>query len=233
MIKNTVLSLVLASSMSVSAFADSVKSNIPEISFSKLKQQSASIKKQSSSKMTDQQLSDFTKQLDVMKRVNLTTETDFIPALDANLQRWAKEDIAVLKYAVDYIKTALKSRQSQYDNLALVAKQLKAPKEIVEQIQELKKMTADTQEKVKEFNARIHAIEEANILVSEASKIIKIDDFWIPALAGNKNNALIVKTSAIAENDFDKLAEVEDQLIVSLSSTIKKSEYYSSISLAS
>lgn len=233
MIKNTVLSLVIASSMSVNAFADIAKSYMPEISFSKLKQQSASLKKQSSSKMTEQQLSDFTTQLDVMKTVNLTTETDFIPALDANLQRWAKEDIGVLKYAVDYIKTALKSRQSQYDNLALAAKQLKAPKEIVEQIQELKKMTADTQEKVKEFNARIHAIEEANILVSEASKIIMIDDFWIPALVGNKNNALIVRTSAIGENDFDKLTEIEDQLMVSLSSSIKKSEYYSSISLAS
>lgn len=233
MIKNTVLTLVLASGMSVNAFADIAKSYMPEISFSKLKQQSASLKKQSSSKMTEQQLADFTKQLEVMKTVNLTTETDFIPALDANLQRWAKEDIGVLKYAVDYIKTALKSRQSQYDNLALAAKQMKAPKEIVEQIQELKKMTADTQEKVKEFNARIHAIEEANVLIFEASKIITIDDFWIPALTGNKNNALIVKTSSITENDFDKLTEIENQLIVSLSSTIKKSEYYSSISLAS
>jgi hypothetical protein len=168
-----------------------------------------------------------------MKTVNLTTETDFIPALDANLQRWAKEDAIVLKHALNYIKIALKSRQSQYDNLALAAKQQKAPKEIVEQIQELKKMTAATQEKVKEFNARMHAIEEANILVTAASEIIAIDDFWIPALVGNKNNALIIKTSAIGENDFDKLSEVEDQLIVSLSSTIKKSEYYSSISLAS
>lgn len=233
MIKNTVLSLVLASSMSVSAFADIAKSYMPEISFSKLKQQSASLKKQSSSKMTEQQLSVLLNTLSIMKSVNVATENDFIPALDANLQRWAKEDIGVLKHAVDYIKTALRSRQSQYDNLALTAKQLKAPKEIVEQIQELKKMTADTQEKVKEFNARIHAIEEAKILVSEASKIIKIDDFWIPALAGNKNNALIVKTSAIGANDFDKLTEVEDQMIVSLSSIIKKSEYYSSISLAS
>jgi len=233
MLKNTVLSLVLASSMSVNVFADIAKSYMPEISFSKLKQQSASIKKQASSKMTDQQLAVLINTLSVMKSVNEATENDFIPALDANLQRWAKEDSGVLKYAVDYIKTALKSRQSQYDNLALTAKQLKAPKEILEQIQELKKMTADTQEKVKEFNARIHAIEEANALVAEASKIIKIDDFWIPALTGNKNNALIVKTSAIGENDFDKLTEVEDQLIVSLSSTIKKSEYYSSISLAS
>ena len=63
--------------------------------------------------------------------------------------------------------------------------------------------------------------------------IIMIDDFWIPALVGNKNNALIVRTSAIGENDFDKLTEIEDQLMVSLSSSIKKSEYYSSISLAS
>ncbi len=233
MLKNTVLSLVLASSMSVNAFADSVKSNIPEISFSKLKQQAASIKKQPSSKMTDQQIADFTKQLEVMKSINLTTERDFIPALDANLQRWAKEDVNTLKGAVNYMKTALKSRQSQYDNLALVAKQLKAPKEIQEQFQELKRLTVDTQEKIKEFNARIHAIEEANTLVAEASKIIEIDDFWIPALAGNKNNALIVKTSAIGENDYDKLTEVEDQLVASLSSTIKKSEYYSSISLAS
>lgn len=233
MLKNSVLSLLLASSMSVNAFADIAKSYMPEISFTKLKQQSASLKKQSSSKMTEQQLADFTKQLDVMKTVNLSTETDFIPALDANLQRWAKEDIGILKYAVDYIKTALKSRQSQYDNLALAAKQLKAPKEIVEQIQELKKMTADTQEKVKEFNTRIHAIEEANTLVAEASKIIEIDDFWIPALVGNKHNALIVKTSAIQQNDFEKLTEVEDQLSASLSSLIKKSEFYSSISLAS
>jgi hypothetical protein len=233
MVKSAVLSLVFASTMTVDTFAELAKSYMPEISFSKLKQQSASLKKQPPSKMTEQQLSDFTKQLEIMKTVNLATETDFIPALDANLQRWAKEDIDVLRYALGYIKTALKSRQSQYDNLTLVAKQLKAPREIVEQIYELKKMTTDTQEKVKEFNSRIQAIEEANTLVAEASKIIKIDDFWIPALVGNKNNALIVKTSAISEDDFDKLTEVEDQLIVSLSSTIKKSEYYSSISLAS
>lgn len=233
MLKNTVLSLVLASSMSVNAFADATKSNIPEISFSKLKQQAASIKKQSSSKMSEQQLTDFTQQLEIMKSVNLTTERDFIPALDANLQRWAKEDINVLKDAVDYIKIALKSRQSQYDNLLLAAKQLKAPKEIQEQFHELKRLTADTQEKVKEFNTRIHAIEEANFLMVEASKIIEINDFWIPALSGNKHNALILKTASIEHDDYEKLTEVEDQLIVSLSPFIKKSEFYSSVSLAS
>lgn len=233
MIKNTVLSLVLASSMSVSAFAATVKTNIPETSFSQLKQQAAKIKKNDSAKMTDQQVNEFRNTLEIMKSVNLSTEKEFIPALDANLQRWAKEDIVVLKNALTYIKIALKSRQSQYDNLTSIAKNGKAPKEINERLYELKQLTNESQEKITEFTSRVKAIEEANLFIADASKIVDIEDFWIPALAGDKNNILILKTTSIEQDNFAKLAATEEKLTTALASLIKKSEYYSSVSLVS
>ena len=227
------LTLVAASTISIADFETKVKSYLPQISMNQLKHDKKNATK--STNLTEEQLKVFDTELSVMAEVNAHTQDVFLPALEANFQRWAKEDIHSLKNAIVWIQKALESRLKQYDVLATLFKKSKAPSSIVKQVEQLKTDSKRSQEHVRALKSKLAVMEEALTLFKESQNTEQgrtLEDFWIPAISTEEKNVLIVSEKRIqSSHDYDSVNAMEVGLQNALMQPLKRSVYFSSIVL--
>lgn len=232
-ITGSLLTLATAGTISISAFEAKVKSYLPQVSMNQLKRDKSNIAK--TKKLTEAQLSVFREELSVMADVNVHTQNVFLPALEANFQRWAKEDVQSLRDSIIWIQKALTARLKQYDVLATLFKKSKAPSQILEQLNILTTNSLLSQSQVKSLKLKIVVIEEAINLFEESQKIeqeIILEDFWVPAISTVEKNILIVTEKSIQNSqDYDKINAIEQNLQKELLVQVSKSTYFSTIVL--
>lgn len=208
MLKNSLLSLALAGTLSASQFTEKVKDFFPQNSAQELNVQKKQINAHKLA-MTSEMIEEHKKHLDVMMGVNERTFTDFIPTAQTSLQRWSKEDIESTSMALELMLGYLDIRLKQYSNMKLIYKKANAPKELVDQIALMDKMSREAKKQINEM------IKESKIISSINEYLSKIDDvniidFWIPVIEEKSN--IMVKVAGIDENDFDKIDELESRL---------------------
>ena len=227
------LTLAMASTISISAFEQKVKSYLPQISMNQLKSDKKKIA--ATKQLTEEQIAVFKRELSVMADVNAHTQNVFLPALEANFQRWAKEDLQSLKDSIVWIQKALATRLKQYEVLTGIFKKSKAPSEILKQVEILTVKSKESQEQVKSLKRKIAVMQEAMELFEESRKIkqdIIFEDFWVPGISTEEKNILIVTEKSIQNSrEYDLLNKMEQNLQKEFAVRISKSTYFSSIVL--
>jgi len=227
------LTLATASTISISDFESKVKSYLPQISMNQLKRDKSNISK--TKKMTDAQLNVFKEELSVMKEVNLHTQSVFLPALEANFQRWAKEDLESLRDSIIWVQKALTTRIKQYEVLATLFKKSKVPSQILDQVNTLKTSSLSSQSQVKLLKLKIVVMQEAISLFKDSQKIeqeIIFEDFWVPQITTEEKNILLITEKSIQNSqDYEKINKIEQNLQKQLLVKISKSIHFSNIVL--
>jgi len=227
------LTIALASTISISEYEEKVKSALPEISMNKLKHDQKRIS--SVGVMTTAQLEIFEKELAVMKTVNDHTKDVFIPALQANLQRWSKEDIDAVRQSIAWIQTALTTRLKQYDVLSKMVKKAKAPSVVLAQLQALINDSKNSKQAIHVIKSETNVLEEALALFNASQKVdanMVPEDFWLPTISIEEKNVLIVTNQMIQEsNDYEALNLFETKLQHSLSLQLSRTKHFSEIAL--
>lgn len=210
MLKQSLMSLALAGTLSASQFLSEIKEFVPQTSAQEFNQQKIAIQKSHKTTiLNDEQLANLRENIDIMMSVNTRTFTDFLPTAEVGLQSWAKEDLASTLLAFDTITTFIDMRLKQYSNMNLMLKNTNAPKELLKDISTMDRMSREAKKEVNRLQKNAQIISS---IKDELAKIqsVKIEDFWLPTI-GEENN-ILVKIAGIKEDDFNKIDEIENQL---------------------
>jgi hypothetical protein len=227
------LTLAMASTLSIADFEQTVKNSFPQISMNQLKADKKN--NAQTKKLTQEKIALLKQELSVMAEVNSHTKDVFIPALETNFQRWAKEDLVSLKNAIVWMQKALTVRLKQYEVLSSLFKKGSMSPELLQQVETLKKNSRLSQKQIKTLKTKIFVMEEALQLFEASRKIdqhIKFEDFWVPAISVEEKNILIITEKSIQESqDYDTLNVLEETVQKELATTIAQSKYFSSVVL--
>jgi hypothetical protein len=227
------LTLAMASTLSIADFEQTVKNSFPQISMNQLKADKKN--NAQTKKLTQEKIALLKQELSVMAEVNSHTKDVFIPALETNFQRWAKEDLVSLKNAIVWMQKALTVRLKQYEVLSSLFKKGSMSPELLQQVETLKKNSRLSQKQIKSLKTKIFVMEEAQQLFEASRKVdqyIKFEDFWVPAISVEEKNILIITEKSIQESqDYDTLNVLEETVQKELATTIAQSKYFSSVVL--
>jgi hypothetical protein len=227
------LTLAMASTLSIADFEQTVKNSFPQISMNQLKADKKN--NAQTKKLTQEKIALLKQELSVMAEVNSHTKDVFIPALETNFQRWAKEDLVSLKNAIVWMQKALTVRLKQYEVLSSLFKKGSMSPELLQQVETLKKNSRLSQKQIKTLKTKIFVMEEALQLFEASRKIdqhIKFEDFWVPAISVEEKNILIITEKSIQESqNYDTLNVLEETVQKELATTIAQSKYFSSVVL--
>jgi len=213
-VKNSLLSLALAGSLSITEFTESAKDFFPNTSLQELNKEKKAIKeKKNFLKLSDEQLIEHKDQLDVMLSVNKRTFEDFFPTLDVSLQKWVKEDISTVNEVLIHFDKAFDIRLKQYENLKNIYKNSNVPEEMFSQINNMVMMTKEAKRKIKELKSQVIILVEVKKTFEDLNSYEKFDlnDYWLSSIE-KENNILMVDIKNIDKNDFARIAKIEEEL---------------------
>lgn len=208
-VKNSIVAMAAAGTLSLSAFAAIIKdeSYKPINSTVQTRQKAQHI-------FSDEKIEYIKNAISVMEQVNINTHTIYIPAMEASLQRWVKEeDIKILYQVFDWIENRLNERLRQYKNIKKMLKNTNA-NYLLNEIGILEKMTRLAKQKYTELKKNAQVIEDAKNFVSyvNKNKIADIKEFWIPYVKEN-DNVLIVNISYETEEEHLKMEKILNETI--------------------
>ena len=225
------LTLAMASSLSASDFETKTKSALPEISMNKLKKDMKMMAQVKT--LTIEQAATFNNELEVMAKVNEHTKNIFLPALEANLQRWMKEDVESVKHSLTWIQIAITTRTKQYDVLQKLFKKAKAPSSLLSKLDLLTESSLENKVIVRNIKMKVEVLKEAKTLFSRNKNVladIELDDYWLPVVSLESENSMIVTNNTIQTcKDFEWLDDVEQRLQSALSEELLKTKHITSI----
>lgn len=208
-VKNSIVAMAAAGTLSLSAFAAIIKdeSYKPINSTVQTRQKAQHI-------FSDEKIEYIKNAISAMEQVNINTHTIYIPAMEASLQRWVKEeDIKILYQVFDWIENRLNERLRQYKNIKKMLKNTNA-NYLLNEIGILEKMTRLAKQKYTELKKNAQVIEDAKNFVSyvNKNKIADIKEFWIPYVKEN-DNVLIVNISYETEEEHLKMEKILNETI--------------------
>lgn len=216
MIKNSLLSLALAGTLSATQFLSDIKDFTPNNDAQSLNKQSKMIRSKNDKSLSKKQIENIQASIDIMFGVNERTFTDFLPTLEISLQKWAKEEEETLLAAMDWMENSLNTRLKQYSNMKSMLKSSNPPVELLENIATIDKMSREAKRTILTYKKYIKIIVSIKNELSEVDNII-VDDFWLPVIE-EKENSVMVKLSGIDEEDFDRIDEIEHGLNIAINS---------------
>jgi len=209
MLKQSLLSLAVAGTLSASQFLHEVKEFIPQETKQSLnKNHKTILQHNTQNSMNKEQVQNLQEQLDVMMNINKKTFTDFLSVAEICLQKWVKEDKEPVVNAMNSMTDFLDIRLKQYKNIRTLYKK-QAPQEIMDTLSELEQLSKEAKSVVQNFKNEIEIIVS---IQNELKNNEIIEDFWVPIVQIKDKNIVMVKLKNIDENDFDKIDRVEEEL---------------------
>ena len=212
-IKQSMLSLALAGTLTASQFAKNVEDYFPKNNSQDLNIEKKNIQNSKKyTKLTEIQLADQKKHLDIMLDVNNRTFQDLFPALEVSLQKWVKDDKEKVSYILDILLESFNTRIKQYDNLKNACKNTNIPKEYIVQIDKMRTLSNDAKRKIKDFKNKVEILSEAKSIFNNLKSLdIKFSDYWLPTIE-DKNNIIFVSVDNIDLDDFETIEKLEVSL---------------------
>ncbi|MEA3523147.1 MAG: hypothetical protein U9R50_09225 [Campylobacterota bacterium] len=213
-IKNSMLSLALAGTLTASQFSENAKDYFPNKTLQELNTEKQNIKKSKKHIYLDsEKIQNLEKQLDIMLGVNNRTFEDLFPALEISLQQWIKDDRENVYSALKFLDDAFDVRMKQYSNLKDIYKNSNVSSVHMDKIKEMVSLTAQAKKKVKELENQVKILLEAEkVFIEMNSKVqFQLSDYWLPSIL-EKDNALLITINDLKNDDFDSLNQLEDEL---------------------
>jgi len=209
MLKESMLSLALAGTLTASQFLSHTKEFAPQESAQRLNKEAKLIKQSKTRALSVEQIENITSSVSIMMGVNKRTYSDFLPTLEASFQRWAIEDKESLSQALEIMPEFLNTRMKQYENIKKALKGTNAPKELLDDIAKMEKLSREAKKILAQHKKNLDiftSIEESLMSVKD----VEVMSFWLPEIA--EKNAVLVKVSGIKEDDFEAMDKASDIL---------------------
>lgn len=210
-VKDSIVAMAVAGTLSIHAFATSIKDDYYKPIDSILQ-----ARQKAQFTLSDEKIEHIKNAISLMEQVNINTHSIYIPAMEASLQRWVKEDDSKVLYEVfSLIKDMLNECLRQYKNIKEILKNTNASY-LLKDVDDLEKMTRLAKHKYAELEKNAQVIEEAKNFVSYINKnrIADIKEFWIPYIKEN-DNVLIVNASYESEEERLQVEETLNKALVS------------------
>jgi len=210
--KETLLSLAVAGTLSASQFLAEVKDFSVNTDAQTLNKEATAIKKMQTRLLSQEQSNIMKSSIQAMMLVNERTYTDFLPTLETSIQRWAKEDKNNLLQAIELITSFLDIRLKQYKNMKNMLNNTDIDKSILNDIATMDKMSRNAKKIFSSYKNQVAVIDsiKTSIFSVTLEDGISIDDFWIPVL--EESNNILVKVNGLKNDDFEKIDKTESFL---------------------